>query len=141
MLSTPMKLLFCLLVLTARTLPQQNSYSFVLDSIDAHILLTMKTLDPVPCLGSTIRNQVECDGDTIVVITGGFIRPTPCIDGMDPASTRISLGRQAKATFYLRFREETFDDLWKVSRTEGGFEALPAHRSFTSYVKQVAGKK
>jgi hypothetical protein len=117
-------------------LAQQNSYSFSLDSVDSHLIMTLQTLSPVPCLGTSIRNQVQWGGDTIVVVASGFIRPTPCIDGVEPASARISLGRQIKTAFYLRFREEASDDVWGVTRTEGGFQLTPVHRSFTTYLKK-----
>jgi len=118
------------------TFAQQNSYSFALDSVDSRIMLTIRTLAPVPCLGTSIRNQVQWGEDTIVVILSGFIRPTPCIDGVAPASSRISLGRQFKSMIYLRLREDTSDDLWSISRTEGGFQTIPVRRSFTSFIKE-----
>ena len=129
-----MKVLLCVLAANTVALAQQNSYSFALDSVDSHIMMTLQTLNSVPCLGTTIRNQVQWGEDTVVVIVAGFIRPTPCIDGVEPASARISLGRQFKTSFYVRFREETSDDLWSVSRTEAGFQISPVHRTFTSYL-------
>jgi hypothetical protein len=135
MLSFSVKLVLCLLIWEARVFSQQNSYTFALDSIDAHIMMTMRTVGPFPCLGTTIRTQVEWGEDTIFVIASGFVRPTPCVDGMDPASARISLGRQPRETFYLRFLEDVSDDLWRISRSERDFQATPVHRSFTSYSK------
>jgi hypothetical protein len=136
MTSSAVRLVLCLLIAGAKVFSQQASYTFSLVSIDAHIMMTLRTVDPLPCVGTTIRNQVEWGEDTIVVIASGFIRPTPCVDGMDPASARISLGRQPSGeTFYLRFLEDVSDDLWKVSRAEGGFQASAVHRSFTSYSK------
>lgn len=135
MLSSSVKLVLCFLIVEAKVFSQQNSYTFKLDSIDAHIMMTIRSVDPLPCLGTTIRNQVEWGEDTIVVITSGFVRPTPCVDGMDRASAQISLGRQPKETFYLRFREDVWDDLWRVSRKAGGFQVLPVHQSFTLYSK------
>jgi hypothetical protein len=131
-----MRIVLSVLAAGTITVAQQNSYSFALDSIDSHVMMTIQTLNPVPCLGTSIRNQVQWGEDTIVIIVAGFIRPTPCMDGVEPALARILLGRQLKATFYLRFREEKSDDLWSVSRTERGFQLTPVHRSFTSYLKK-----
>ena len=132
----PMRIFLALIAAGTTALAQADSYSFALDSIDSHIMMTLRTLSPVPCLGTSIRTQVQWEGDTVVVIVSGFIRPTPCIDGVEPASARVSLGRQPKNAFFLRFREETSDDMWSAFRAEDGFHVASIRRSFTSYVKK-----
>jgi len=131
--SFKMRIAIVLLVASSCAVSQENSYRFTLDSVDAHIMMKLQTVAPVPCLGSTIRTETRQIGDTVVVITSGFIRPTPCLDGVAPATARISLGRQPKAVFVLSIREETAEDLWVVSRTSEGFSVTPVRHAFTTF--------
>jgi len=121
------------LLASSCALSQENSYSFALDSVDAHVMMKLQTVAPVPCLGTTIRTEIRQLGDTVVVLPSGFIRPTPCLDGVAPATARISLGRQTKGVFILSIRENAAEDLWVVSRTSEGFRVTPVRHSFTSY--------
>ena len=133
--ATLQKIVFGLFVTFSCTLAQENSYSFALDSVDAHVMLKLQTVAPVPCLGTTIRTEIRQAGDTVIIFPTGFIRPTPCLDGVSPASARISLGRQTRASFVLSIREDGAEDLWIVSRTGEGFHVAPVRQSFTSYSK------
>jgi hypothetical protein len=114
---------------------QQNAYRFSLDPVDGYIIVAIQTDEPLPCIGYTIRNRVQWEADTAVVILSGFVRPIPCVDGFGPASARIEVARESKKVFYLKFREDTSSDLWKISAAEDGFLALPLQSTFTSYSK------
>ena len=126
------KIILLLFGVAAAVCAQQNSYSFGLDTVDAHIVLMIRTVSSVPCYGTSIRTQTERAGDSIVVIISGLVRPTPCIEGFDPASARVVLGRVRNENFYLRFREGSADDLWSVVHTAQGFTVSPIQNSFTS---------
>ena len=119
--------------LSARS--QQNAYRFSLDPVDGYIIVTIQTDEPLPCIGYTIRNRVQWEEDTAVVMLSGFIRPIPCVEGFGPASARIEVARDSKKIFYLKFREDASSDLWKISAAEGGFQALLVQSTFTSYSK------
>ena len=115
--------------------PQQNMYTFSLEPADGHIVMTIQTAEPLPCIGYTIRNRVQWEEDTMVVILNGFVRPIPCVEGLEPASARIEAHIKSKKVFYLKFLEDTFTDLWEISAVESGFRALPVRSMFTSYSK------
>ena len=114
---------------------QQNEYRFFLEPVDGHIIVIIQTAEPLPCIGYTIRNRVQWEEDTVVVMLSGFVRPIPCVEGFGPASARIDVARESKKVFYLKFREDTSSDLWKISAADSGFQALPVLRTFTSYSK------
>jgi hypothetical protein len=98
-------------------------------------VVSIQTAEPLPCVGYLIRNQVQWDQDTTVVIMSGFVRPIPCVQGLESASARIVLKHKSKKTFYLKFREEMYSDIWKISIGHDGLQAVPIHNSFTSYSK------
>ncbi|HTR81478.1 MAG TPA: hypothetical protein VMM58_07585 [Bacteroidota bacterium] len=123
----------CLLTLTLGTRAQENSYRFALDSADERIVISIETAEPLPCVGSSIRNQVLWENDTVTVILSGFVRPSPCLEGFDPARVKVVAGRTTMNKFYLRFRENDQDDLWKISKETDGFQASPIRSFFTSY--------
>jgi hypothetical protein len=114
---------------------QQNLYRFSLESVDGRIVLTIQTAEPLLCIGSSIRNRVQWEEDTVVVMLSGFVRPIPCIQGLEPASARIDVEQKARKVFYVKFREDAFSNLWKISVNDSGFQALPIQDSFTSYLK------
>ncbi len=114
---------------------QQNAYRFFLEPVDGHIIVAIQTTEPLPCIGYTIRNRVQWEEDTAVVILNGFVRPIPCVEGFGPASARIEVARELKKAFYIKFREDTSSDLWKISPAESGFQAMPVQSTFTSYSK------
>lgn len=125
----------CLCVLAGSSFSQQNSYRFSIEPLDDHLVVSIQTSEPLPCVGSLIRNQVQWDADTTVVIMSGFVRPIPCVQGLESASARIVLKHGSKKTFYLKFREETYSDIWKISLGQDSLQATPIHHSFTSYSK------
>lgn len=114
---------------------QQNFYRFSLETVDNHSILTLQTVEPLPCIGYSIRNSIQWEADTAVITISGFVRPTPCVQGFDAATARILLKLESKKTFYLRFREETYSDLWKVTAGEEAFNVSPIQNSFTSHSK------
>jgi len=129
------KILICLCLAAASSFSQQNSYRFSLESVNAHIVLAIQTSEPLPCVGYSIRNQVRWEGDTIVVILSGFIQPIPCLQGLEPASVRLTIKPFEKKIFFLKFREEDYSNIWKILVLEDGFHAVPILDSFTSYSK------
>jgi len=114
---------------------QQDAYRFFLEPVDGHIIVTIQTTEPLPCIGYTIRNRVQWEEDTAAVMLSGFVRPIPCVEGFGPASARIERTYGSKKIFYIKFREDTSSDLWKISAAESGFQALPIQSTFTSYAK------
>ncbi len=135
MKSYPRNVFICLCVAVGSCFSQQNSYRFWLESVDDHSVLAIQTSEPLPCVGYSIRNQVRWEGDTIVVIVSGFVRPIPCLQGLEPASAQIIVKRYEKKIFFLKFREEAYTNIWKVLVLEDGFHAVPIQDSFTSYSK------
>ena len=125
--------LICLCFAVGSSFSQQNSYRFSIESVDDHVVLALRTSEPLPCVGYSIRNQVRWEGDTVVVIVSGFVQPTPCLQGLEPASARVIVKRHEKKIFFLKFREESYSDSWKILVLEDGFHAVPIQDSFTSY--------
>lgn len=125
----------CLWCVVGSVFSQQNSYHFALEPIDDHVVLAIRTAEPLPCVGYSIRNQLQWEGDTVVVILSGFVQPIPCLQGLEPASARIIVKQHEKKIFFLRFREESYSNIWKISVLEDGLHAVSIENSFTSYSK------
>ncbi len=124
-----------LLVSSLSASSQQNAYRFSLEAVNAHAVMDIRTTQPLPCIGYSIRSQVQWEKDTVVIILSGFVRPSPCMQGMEPASAQIDLGLEPKDILYVKIQEDTLSNLWKFSLAEDGFHASPIHDSFTSYSK------
>ena len=121
----------CLLAVPSSA--QETAYSFSIEQLKDRLVMTIHTDEPLPCIGSSIRNRVVWDADTMTVLLSGFIRPTPCLQGLDPASVRIDLGRDTSTVRYLRIQEGAFTDLWKILCEGGGVRVSSIKKSFTSY--------
>lgn len=112
---------------------QETAYTFSLEEIKGHVFIALSTVSPLPCIGSSIRNRVVWDSDTTAVLLSGFVRPVPCIEGMEPATAQIDLGRDTSNVRYLKIQEDTFADLWKILREGESIRVSPIHTTFTSH--------
>ena len=123
----------CLCRPTASVYAQETAYAFTIEQVKGHVFITLSTVSPLPCIGSAIRNRVVWDSDTTVVLLSGFVRPVPCIEGMEPASAQIDLGRDTSNVRYLKIQEDAFTDLWKMLREGESIRVTSVHKTFTSY--------
>ncbi len=122
-----------LLLVTTPALSQNESYNFAVEEAGSQALLTLSTVDGLPCAGYTIRTSAHWDADTAIVVLLGLVAPTPCIHGFDVATGEVLLRRNGRTHFFLRISEGASSDLWTVTMSLKGILAKPIHADFTSY--------
>ena len=73
-----------------------------------------------PCAGYGLRLSVRNDGDTVTLAVTGMVRPSPCIQSMDPATGTAYLFPPGDRSAILRILYRGQSDFYHCRITDAG---------------------
>lgn len=114
---------------------QLREFNFFLELEHSHSILSLSSVETVPCAGYGIKTFQLWSNDTVIIDIRGFIRPEPCYSGTDVAKGRIMLTGIKTRIFAVKFRWKKREDLWRIEVNGDAFKAIPIRSAFTSYSK------
>jgi hypothetical protein len=114
-------------------IPHARQFNFHIEKDHDISIFTISTAE-YSSSAVIIRTFQKWVNDTLFVDIRGFFTSDQRFLGSDCAETQIELPASLTENFIVQIRSEGRADLWKVSFTDGGYSALPIHKSFTSWL-------
>jgi hypothetical protein len=95
------------------------------------VFAQVTTTATYPCAGYGLRLSVRADHDTVTLAIHGMIRPSPCVQSMDPASGTAYLFARGERTFILKISYRGEADFHQCALTASGIRLTPLQSRFT----------
>jgi hypothetical protein len=89
------------------------------------------TTSTYPCVGFGIQVRQVLKADTIAISIGGMIRPNPCLQASDIASTKMFIGPLINSTYVLRISYRGTEDMYLLAVRKGQYSITPLYTTFT----------
>lgn len=96
------------------------------------IVAQITTTTLYPCAGYGLRLSVRNDGDTVTLAVTGMVRPSPCLQSMDPATGTAYLFPPGERDVILRILYREQSDFYRCGVTGAGVRVTALRARFTN---------
>jgi hypothetical protein len=95
------------------------------------IVAQITTTKFYPCAGYGLRLSVRNEGDTVTLAVTGMVRPSPCLQSMDPATGTAYLFPPGERSVILRILYREQSDFYRCRVTNTGVRVTTLRARFT----------
>lgn len=95
------------------------------------VIAEVTTTASYPCAGYGLRLSVRSHQDTVTLAIAGMVRPSPCIQSMDPATGAAYVFAPGERTVTLKISYRGESDLYRCTLTASGIRFTPLRARFT----------